>query len=406
MKFLFTMMFTNDLGLPNRTLPVALELAGKGHEIAFCNIEDAPKKLFAKAGVTNLKYRERGLPTVIPPFAQPWDMDHFYSYYGYMDEDYLRQDCAGMIEVMEDYSPDVIVDSWGLSSCIAARVLKKPLVSILQADMHPAGSNLIWWDEKPKDLPTPVPIVNRVLADYGLDPVKKTDDLHVGDLTLIAGTPETDPLPEGTDVTYVGPILYQKEGAKLPDEIEAMNSDKPILWVYTATPRYFEPFVTIGDSVVVMRACIEALADEDFQVVLTTGYRDLPSETTSLPKNFHYEAYVPGIEMAKKSDLIIHHGGHGASLTGPYTDTPAVIIPTFSERESNARRIFGLGAAEIIVPKENEEMEKHVSVEELREKIGKVLSDPSYKENAQQLGKKMRKYKGALEAVQRIEAFV
>ena len=36
-RFLFTMMFTNDLGLPNRTVLIALELQKNGHEVAFCN---------------------------------------------------------------------------------------------------------------------------------------------------------------------------------------------------------------------------------------------------------------------------------------------------------------------------------------------------------------------------------
>ena len=328
-RFLFTMMFTNDLGLPNRTIPIALELAKRGHDVAFCNIDAAPSKLLAKAGLLNLEYGERPFPSVLPPFAQPYNMDHFYALYGYMGEDYLRNDCDGMMDVATSYAPDVIIDTWGLSSCIAARAMQKPLVSIIQADMHPSGQNLIWWKDHPKDIPTPVPVVNKVLSDYGLEPVNKTDELHVGDLTLIAGTQETDPLPSDTDVVYVGPILYQAENAKLPDYIRGMDTKRPVLWVYTATPRYFEPFVTIGDSIVVMRACIDALADEDVQVVLTTGYRDLPMEPDALPANFHYETFVPGLLMARRSDLIVHHGGHGASLTGLYTGTPAVIIPTF-----------------------------------------------------------------------------
>jgi len=36
-KFLFTTLPTNDLGLLTRSLPVADELARRGHEIAFCS---------------------------------------------------------------------------------------------------------------------------------------------------------------------------------------------------------------------------------------------------------------------------------------------------------------------------------------------------------------------------------
>lgn len=405
-RFLFTALFSNDLGLPNRTVPIALELVKRGHEVAFCNPEEAPQKLIAEAGLRNLEFRPRAVPTVIPPFTQQIrNMDHFYAAYGYQDEDYLRVDCEGIMAVVADYAPDVVVDSWNLSGCIAARALRKPLVSIIQGDMYPGSRGFIWWEEPTKDVPTPVPVVNRVLADYGVQPIVKTEELHKGDLTLVAGTPDTDPLPEGADAVYVGPILWQKLGAKLPDYVDALDPGRLVIWVYTGNPRYFEPFVTWGDSIVVLRACIAALAEEDMQVVVTTGYHDLPVESASLPANFHYESYVPGIAMAERSDLMIHHGGHGASLTGPYTGTPAVIIPTFSERESNARRIAALGAADFIVPTEDETAEKHVSVEEIRAKVRQVLSNRSYAESARRLGEKMRSYGGASDAASLISAF-
>ena len=48
--------------------------------------------------------------------------------------------------------------------------------------------------------------------------------------------------------------------------------------------------------------------------------------------------------------MIIHHGGHGSTLTALAAGTPALIIPTYSERESNARRAAALGVALYLVP--------------------------------------------------------
>ena len=53
-KFLFTALISNDLGLPTRTIPIAMELARRGHEVAFCNPEEAPKKLIAEAGLVRM----------------------------------------------------------------------------------------------------------------------------------------------------------------------------------------------------------------------------------------------------------------------------------------------------------------------------------------------------------------
>ena len=91
-------------------------------------------------------------------------------------------------------------------------------------------------------------------------------------------------------------------------------------------------------------ASIAALRDEDVQVVLTTGHHALPQEMLPLPANFRHEAYLPGLAMAEQADLLIHHGGYGSCQTGLFMGKPAVIIPTFSERESNARRVAGVGA--------------------------------------------------------------
>ncbi len=49
----------------------------------------------------------------------------------------------------------------------------------------------------------------------------------MGDLTLVAGTPETDPLPDHANVIYVGPILWQKTESKLPDWIGDLRKDTP-----------------------------------------------------------------------------------------------------------------------------------------------------------------------------------
>jgi UDP:flavonoid glycosyltransferase YjiC (YdhE family) len=103
--------------------------------------------------------------------------------------------------------------------------------------------------------------------------------------------------------------------------------------------------------------------------------------------------------------LLIHHGGYGSCQTGLYTGTPAVIMPTFSERESNARRIAAVGAGAWI-PVENLSGKKCVDTGNLRGTVRQVLADPSFTENARRIGEKMRGYGGASQAAQLIEEFV
>jgi UDP:flavonoid glycosyltransferase YjiC (YdhE family) len=139
------------------------------------------------------------------------------------------------------------------------------------------------------------------------------------------------------------------------------------------------------------------------QVALTTGHQPLPEEFASLPPNVHFASYVPGFAIAEKGDLLIHHGGHGSYLTGLSAGTPAIIIPTYSKRESNARRLSNLGAGEYVLPTTDDAGENHITMDEFRAKVWRVLDDRSYERNARRVARNMRKYGGAIQAADLIE---
>jgi MGT family glycosyltransferase len=441
--FLFTTLPTNDLGLLTRSLPIARELAEQGHTIWFCSPAKAPSRLIAEAGFDNLvprhpiydlmrgdqslqglvrfitsgQWRQRydnlfrffyqlipALPIKSAPNTlEVWNMDHAGALMGLLNEGFVRASCSALQATMVDCGADVVVDFWNPLAVMAARAQNIPVITVIQADAHPGSQGFIWWKTPPSHLPTPVPVMNKVLAENGLPPISTLSELCVGDLTLVVGMPETDPLPATADVTYVGPILWQKPGTTLPDWSANLGREKPLIWVYSGNPRYSSKSETL-DSMVVVRACIAALANEDMHVVLTTGHHPLPKEVLPLPANFRHEPYVPGLAMAERSDLLIHHGGYGSCQTGLCMSKPAVIIPTYAERESNARRIAALGAG-VMVPVEHDRGKKRVRVEALRATVRRVLTDPSIASNAAHAGERMRAYGGAAQAARLIERF-
>ncbi len=441
-KFLFTTLPTNDLGLLTRSLPIARELSERGHTVVFCSPGKAPSRLIGDAGFENslpqhplfdlmagdrslkglarflasrqwrqhdrslLGFLRQLIPAVPRKFApatpEVWNMDHAGAQMGMLNEGFVRAYCEALKALIGSSGAEVVVDFWNPLAVMAARASDTPLVTVIQADAHPAGQGFIRWKTPPADLPTPVPVVNKVLADYGLPPVGKLEELCVGDLTLVVGMPETDPLPEDADVTYIGPLLWQQPGAKLPPWIDALDRDKPLIWLYTGNPHYSgrKDF----DSVVVLQACISALANEPVHVVVTSGHHPLPEEVLPLPANFRHESYVPGLAMAERSDLLIHHGGYGSCQTGLYAGKPAVIVPTYSERESNARRIAALGAG-AFVPVEAASGEKRVDADELKATVRRVLADPSFADKARRISEQLRAYGGATKAADLVERF-
>ncbi|MGB8325866.1 MAG: nucleotide disphospho-sugar-binding domain-containing protein [Candidatus Acidiferrum sp.] len=407
-KFLFTMLAANDLGLPTRMVPIASTLADRGHDVAVFNPSPAPAKLIADAGLKNLPMPSQPMPAGVIDLVQAsasWDVEQMFAAFC-LDEEYVRAATAFYVELIRDYGPDVVVDSFDLLACLAARTLQVPLVTVLQGNFHPASRGFLWWEkERPSGLPSAVPAINKVAAEYGLKPVERCVDLLAGDLSLIVGTPETDPLPSSANVTYVGPIVWQRGNAALPDWIAALSRDRPLIWVYSGNPRYGGNVSTPIDSIVVIRAAIAALREAPVHVVLTTGHQELPKEFGALPANFHHAAYLPGPAMAARCDLMVHHGGHSSVMAGLSAGTPAVIIPTITERESNARRLASLGAGEVVMPVNDGNGEKHIDVTDFRDKINRVLSGPSYRNSAQRIAESMRQYGGAQDAADQIERF-
>jgi len=402
------MLPANDLGLPTRLVPIARALADRGHDVAVFNPAPAPAKLIEDAGLKNLPLPSRALPNSATDFAQvslAWDAEHMFGA-AFGSEEFVRASTALHVDVVRDFDPDVVVDSFGLFSCLAVRILRVPLVSVLQGNFHPASDGFLWWKgERRAGLPSAVAAINKVAAENGVTPVERSVDLLAGDLSLIVGTPETDPLPASAGVAYIGPIVWQRGNATLPNWAAALGRDQPVIWVYSGNPRYGGSVSTPIDSIVVIRTAIAALGDAAVQVVLTTGHQEVPKEVGSLPSNFHHAAYLPGVAMAERSDLMVHHGGHSSVMTGLSAGTPAVIIPTITERESNARRLAALGAGEIVMPVDGIDGEKEIDVAEFSAKVRRVLEEPGYRESARRVAESMRKFGGAREAADRIERF-
>lgn len=434
-RFLFTTLPTNDFGLLTRSLPIAHELKLRGHEVAFCHPAKGPQILIAEEGLKNLlpddplyyfiadwspegflRLFRRGRPLrtlkVAASFiksmgsgnSEVWNIDDFIQS---TNEDFTRANVAAIAATIGSFRADAVVDFFNPYACIAARLVKKPLITVIQSHQHPQSPGFIWWKDPPPDLRSTVPFFNGILAQHGLPAIKSTGDLFLANLTLVVGMPELDPLPDTAKVTYIGAVLWQNPETSLPEWLTTLRRDRPVIWIYPGRLRYAGKIRTWGDSEVVLQASIEALAKENVQVVVSSGHQDIPRALLPLPANFRLEPFVPGLAMAELSDLMIHHGGYGSCQTGLYAGTPEVIIPTFSERESNARRVLEQGAGEIVLPTSDASgKNKKVDSAELAAKVRKVLSTPSYKENAMRISAKLKEYGGAPKAAQLIEDVV
>jgi len=441
-RFLVTTLPTNDLGLLARGLPVALALRDRGHEVVFASPAAAPRRVVDEAGFRNEAPRHAlyalidadpsvggllrfllargparaGLRTVpflrevltsaprrrAPATPDVHDTDHAGAVMGMLDVRFVRANVLAYQRLVDDVRPDLVLDLWNPLAVMAARSRGVPVATLIQADAHPASGGFRWWAPRPPGLPDPVPVVNEVAAEVGLPAVERVADWCVGDVTLVTGTPRTDPLPPGVDVTYVGALLWEQPADRLPPSVQRLPAGRPVVWVYSGNPSYGRAGRSM-DSLVVLEACLAALARQGVTVVLTTGHHDLPGHLLPLPPGFHHERWVPGLPMAERSDLLLHHGGYGSCQTGFWTGTPAVVLPTFSERESNARRVAALGAGERVPVVTGTDQVKTVDERQLRGTVRRVLDDPRYAAAAAAVGEDLRTYGGPSAAADHVE---
>jgi UDP:flavonoid glycosyltransferase YjiC (YdhE family) len=90
-------------------------------------------------------------------------------------------------------------------------------------------------------------------------------------------------------------------------------------------------------------------------------------------------------------------------MTGLSAGTPAVIIPTSTERESNARRVVALGAGELVIPTGGANGEKQIDLADFGVKVRSCLTESRYRTAARRVCESMSRYGGAEQAADRIE---
>ena len=445
-KFLFTLLPSNDLGVVTRALPVAIALRNKGHEIIFSVHRQVPSKLVKEEGFKNILIRTEfdnliikirkngGLSNFIKKYGflsclktlnqyimnvlkilpkslvlstpDVKNMDHFFALNGMLNKNYVLFMVEAFMKVIKETEVEFVIDFWNPYATIAAKILKIPLITINQFDVHPSSNGFIWWE---KDIPkykSALPVVNKVLSNYGLAEISKPEELTIGDLTLTLGMQNKNELKQNSGINHIGFLVYRNKRIPIPKKIEKLDKSKPLVWVYSGNPRYAK-IKTDFDSEILLELCIDTLAKEDINIVLSTGYHSISKRYFPLPKNVIFVDFIDGLEMSKKADIMIHHGGYGSCQTSLISGTPSLIIPTFSERESNARRIAKLGTGEYILPfKKKYTRKKSINKREFIEKFHKLLSDEKYQRNASEISKELEIFNSENRGIRLIENFV
>lgn len=289
---------------------------------------------------------------------------------------------------MEELKPDCIVgDSMALWGKAVAMKLDIPFVSSTTTfafNQHSAKILRQGTGEMLKmlfSLPKTSRQVKR-LRDRGY-PVKNFLDIIGNDQnthTIVYTSPEFQPFSETFSEKYafVGPSIRDAT-----EEIE--KTREKLIYISMGTVN--------NDLLSLYKACISALSNTDYQVILSVGQLVPMEGFGPLPENISVYPHVDQIAVLKKADVFVSHCGMNSVSESLYFTVPLVMLPQTAEQRGVARRVAQLGAG-IILDKWD--------IASILSAIQKLLNEATYKEQAAELAKGFQRCRGAKAAADKI----
>jgi hypothetical protein len=392
---------TGGFGSLSQVLPLLERLDHTKYRVV-CSISHGAAIAVQQLGYEFVPYPDVGQPTIVTPKGRAWeDLDQYWGRLGFADESYFTRLIEARLRLIDELQPDLLLTQFCPPTEVIARITGLPLICVTQSCWHPKGKPLCWW-ARPHvagDYPRVAPVVNAVLERYGAEPITRMADLNTGDLTIIPSFPEFDPVAD-PGVHYAGPLSWESASrlASTTDSNMAALFAKPTVLVYTG---HFRD--SGGDSgLLILQHVVQALRNTGFSVLITTGLgQDLDDCRGIADSNIHVHQWVPITALIKRCQLFIHHGGHGSCMVGIANGVPSLTIPTFQEREFNARQLHLLGLGDFILPDE-------LNVEVLRDKIEACLQNASLRENLTYWANELRerRYGGGADAAALVDQLI
>lgn len=187
---------------------------------------------------------------------------------------------------------------------------------------------------------------------------------------------------------FVGPSISERND---PNDIPFDKMKNKIIYVSLGT--------IFNDSLTFFKNCIEAFKDRDVSVIMSIGKKIKKEELGEIPDNFYVYEFVPQLEVLKKTDLFITHGGMNSTSESMYFGVPEIVVPQAADQPIVAKRIEELHLGKSINKKE-------VTAEKIRNYSDEILKDSSYKNNMIEMSKKMREAGGEKKAVILIDELI
>jgi MGT family glycosyltransferase len=200
--------------------------------------------------------------------------------------------------------------------------------------------------------------------------------------------PRSDLAPQ---VHFIGPFLPGASSDFVAPAWwdEMVNSKRPVVHVTQGTVS------TETDQLLI--PTIQALADEDVMVVVTTGGKPVESiNMDQLPANVKVESFIPHYHLLPHVSVMVTNGGYGGVQIALANGVPLVVAGMTEDKPEVANRVLWSGTGINLKT-------STPSIEQIRESVRKILADSSYREKAKALQVQMQHSDAANEGSALIE---
>ncbi len=209
-----------------------------------------------------------------------------------------------------------------------------------------------------------------------LDIIASDDNTH----TIVYTSPEFQPCSAtfSEKFAFVGPSIRSAT-----EEVEKKR-DKLI---------YISMGTVNNDMMPFYKACISALRDTDYQVIMSVGNLVSTRDFGELPENISVYSHVDQIAVLEQADTFVSHCGMNSVSESLYFEVPLVMLPQTSEQKGVAERVSQLGAGV--------KLDKLDGASVLSA-INKIFSDSTYRQNAVKISDGFKNCSGAKGAADKI----
>jgi MGT family glycosyltransferase len=411
-----------DAGHVNPQLSIAAELQARGHQVGFYTGSSATALLSAERFTTFPFVHNRDeqvRPRVYDAIRRRRDIFWLPRLMARTYREWLVGTIPGQVE---DLVP--IVRTWQPDVVMTDTIMWGPVVVLREACNVPVAmtSNTIgcwvpgpqarpWIRACPRPLARPIwqaceqvralalagqlKRINQLRASFGLPSMDLSISSAVAQLPLqtVPSVPELDfnrtDIP--SSVHYVGACVWTKpSGEKPPDYLDSLAAKDRVVHVTEGSAHFEQPFL--------LKAAAEALGNQPVQVIMASGRQRNPADLglASVAPNVRVEQWVSYEHLLPKCSVVVTTGGAGTVMATLQAGVPLVVVPTMWDKTDNALRVVHAGVGLHLDPRD-------CTPATLRAAVNRILDEPSFRRNAQELARKLAEAGGPSRAADLLE---